>query len=167
MNNPFVFEGFSKLSKEHRLKVLSNASQVGNIDIDLLKQFWLENTLSRYSLDDVSENMVSHFFMPYSIAPNFLINGKIYFVPMVTEESSVVAAASSAAKFWSSIDGFQTRVISTLKIGQIHFSWPGDFHELKACFPVIETKLTESAANFLVNMKKIGGGKQKIELLNL
>jgi hydroxymethylglutaryl-CoA reductase len=166
MNNSPVIEGFSKLSKELRLKVLSEATHNGNSDVNLLKQFWLENDLSRYSLDDVSENMVSHFFLPYSIAPNFLINGKIYFVPMVTEESSVVAAASSAAKFWLSHDGFQTRVISTVKIGQIHFLWPGNFHELKSLFPVIETRLKESVANFLVDMEKRGGGIQKIELLN-
>jgi hydroxymethylglutaryl-CoA reductase len=166
MNNSPVFEGFSKLSKELRLKVLSEATHNGNSDVNLLKQFWLENDLSRYSLDDVSENMVSHFFLPYSIAPNFLINGKIFYVPMVTEESSVVAAASSAAKFWLSHDGFHTRVISTVKIGQIHFNWPGNFHELKSLFPVIETRLKESVANFLVNMEKRGGGIQKIELLN-
>ena len=71
--------------------------------------------------DSFSENVVSNFYLPYSIAPNFLINGKIYHVPMATEESSVVAAAASAAKFWGSNGGFNARVVSAQKIGASSF----------------------------------------------
>jgi len=166
MNKKQLIEGFSKLDKEHRYQVLADALIEGKADIPLLKKFWFDKKMSKFSMDEVSENMVSHFFLPYSIAPNFKINDKIYFVPMVTEESSVVAAASSSAKFWFNKDGFTAHTISTLKIGQIHFNWPGTYDELAHFFPAIEKKLKESVAYFLVKMKKRGGGIKKIEFLD-
>lgn len=166
MNKIQLIEGFSKLDKEQRLQVLNDVIGENRVDIPLLKKFWFDKEWSKFSMDEVSENMVSHFILPYSIAPNFKINGRIYFVPMVTEESSVVAAASSAAKFWFNKGGFNARVISSLKVGQIHFTWPGSFLELTSHFSDIEKKLKESVANFLVNMNKRGGGIRKIELLD-
>ena len=53
--------------------------------------------------------------MPFGVAPNFLINDRAYVIPMVVEESSVVAAASLVGKFWSTRGGFKTKVISTTK----------------------------------------------------
>ena len=51
---------------------------------------------------------------------------------MAIEESSVVAAASKAAKFWYDRGGFKAKVISTEKIGQVHFTYHGDFKILKS-----------------------------------
>ena len=45
---------------------------------------------------------------------------------MAIEESSVVAAASKAAKFWYDRGGFKAEVVSTTKIGQVHFMYTGD-----------------------------------------
>ena len=69
--------------------------------------------------DEFSENTLSNFYLPFSIAPNFLINGKKYSIPMVIEESSVIAAASKSAKLWSDLGGFKAKVISKIKTGQI------------------------------------------------
>jgi hydroxymethylglutaryl-CoA reductase len=55
------------------------------------------------------------------VAPNFLINGKYSTIPMaIEEESSVVAAASKSANYWSTRGGFKATVINTEKIGQVH-----------------------------------------------
>jgi len=77
--------------------------------------------------DEFSEKPCQTFTFLFGIAPNFLINGKNYMVPMVIEESSVIAAASSSAKFWAERGGFKAEVISTHKIGQVHFIWKGIF----------------------------------------
>ena len=61
--------------------------------------------------------------MPFGVAPNFIINDKEYCIPMVIEESSVVAAASSAGKFWAKRGGFKAEISGTTKIGQVHFVW--------------------------------------------
>ena len=62
--------------------------------------------------DSFSENSISNFYLPYSLSPNFLINNKNYTIPLVTEESSVVAALSNAAKFWFDKGGFKSKVTS-------------------------------------------------------
>lgn len=77
--------------------------------------------------------------MPYGIAPNFNINGTTYAVPMVIEESSVVAAASSAAKFWAARGGFHAEILGTVKVGQVHFTWTGDPEVLESVFSQLKT----------------------------
>ena len=76
--------------------------------------------------DEFIENSLTNFYMPLGVAPNFLINGEPYTIPMVIEESSVVAAASKAAKFWLNSGGFKAEVLDTLKVGQVHFLFNGD-----------------------------------------
>ena len=79
-----------------------------------------------------------------SIAPNFLINGNYYSVPMVIEESSVVAAAAKSAKFWSTRGGFKATVLNTEKIGQVHFMFKGDADKLQLFFNSIKSNLLSS-----------------------
>ena len=81
---------------------------------------YLNNDINIQSIHDTfSENTLSNFYFPFSVAPNFLINNKNYCLPMVIEESSVVAAACNSAKFWYDKGGFRAEVISSEKIGQI------------------------------------------------
>ena len=65
---------------------------------------------------------MSNFYLPFAIAPNFLINNKQYTIPMVTEESSVIAAASKSAKFWLDKGGFKAKVIINYK------NWTSTFY---------------------------------------
>ena len=85
---------------------------------------------------------------------------------MAIEESSVVAAASHAAKFWLDRGGFKTRVISTTKIGQVHFMYKGRFDILEKFFIAVKTKLISDCEPITKNMKKRGGGIIDIELRN-
>jgi len=135
--------------------------------IEQLKSFWHPDLGQQELFDGFSENTLTNYFLPYGIAPNFLINGKTYVVPMVIEESSVVAAASSAAKFWMSRGGFQAKVLSTKKLGQVHFTWPGDINKLIGVFGELETLLLQEAKPLMVNMEKRGGGVIDIELRDL
>lgn len=76
--------------------------------------------------DEFIENTISNYYLPFAIAPNFLINGDYLAIPMAIEESSVVAAASKAAKFWLERGGFKTEILGTEKVGQVHFIYKGD-----------------------------------------
>ncbi len=157
--------GFSKLSKEEKInwilsKYFSDDSQAGKI----LKQYWNTNEDLQKLHDDFIENSLSNFYLPYAVAPNFLINGKYYTVPMVIEESSVVAAASKAAKFWSERGGFKTTILGTQKIGQVHFIYKGEKQKLISFFELVKPKFYENTQNITANMQKRGGGITSIEL---
>ena len=107
-------EGFSKLSKEEKIKwLVSNLLQAKETR-ELIQSFWHKDEHVQKTLDEISENTITNFTMPYGIAPNFLVNGKTYHIPMVSEESSVVAAASAGAKFWAERGGFHSIVLSKI-----------------------------------------------------
>jgi hydroxymethylglutaryl-CoA reductase len=98
------------------------------------------------------------------IAPNFLINDRYYSVPMVIEESSVVAAAAKSAKYWSTRGGFKATVLNTEKIGQVHFLYKGDSSKLQSFFNAVKPTLIDSTGNITKNMQKRGGGILGLEL---
>ena len=113
---------------------------------------------------EISENTVSNFFLPLGLAPNFIINDRFYTLPMVIEESSVVAAASHAAKFWATNGGFRTRVTGMLKTGQVHFSWNGDPQALIRAFHNGKPALLETLKPLTRNMEQRGGGIREMEI---
>lgn len=163
-----TISGFSKLSKRAKLRwVAEHFFTEPEAVIRELKSFWHGDEQQQKVLDDFSENTISNFVLPFGIAPNLKINGKTYAVPMVIEESSVVAAASSAMKFWLNRGGFRAEVIDTQKLGQVHFSWSGAPATLRELFPQIEAKLRADAAPLSKNMEARGGGILDIELLDL
>ena len=65
--------------------------------------------------------LLTNFFFPYGVVPNLLLNNKSYCVPMVIEESSVVAAAANASNYWAKRGGVRAEILSFEKIGQVHF----------------------------------------------
>lgn len=162
-----TISGFSKLNKTGKLKwIVENFFKDPEQVMRELSNYWLLNEEEQRIIDGFSENTISNFILPYGVAPNFLIDGKEYCVPMVIEESSVVAAASSAAKFWFSRGGFRTRVLGTVKVGQVHFKWNGDAALLETLFPEMEAYLREISRDITQNMEKRGGGILRMELLN-
>jgi hydroxymethylglutaryl-CoA reductase len=157
--------GFSKLSKSKKIDWIadtyfSNAEDAKRI----LKQYWNTNVIIQQLHDEFIENTITNYYLPLGVAPNFLINGKMYTIPMAIEESSVVAAASKAAKFWMDRGGFKTTVISTTKIGQVHFMYHGNFETLNSFFNFIKPQLIKDAKPITKNMETRGGGILDIEL---
>ena len=160
--------GFSKMSKRKKLRwIVENFFKDPETVMRELMSFWHSNEDQQRILDGFSENTISNYYLPYGVAPNFIINGQTYCVPMVIEESSVVAAASSAAKFWSTRGGFKAEVISTKKVGQVHFTWKGDFSKLQKVFDELKQRLIEDVYLITKNMDKRGGGIQEIQLLDM
>ncbi len=159
--------GFSKLNKRDKIYWIAKNFLYAN-PVDILKEFaeyWHDNVEAQKLLDGFSENTLTNFPVPFGIAPNFLINGKIYAVPMVTEESSVVAAASNAAKFWLDRGGFSSKVISTVKVGQVHFTYTGSREKLFKYFHSVKDELREGVKSITTNMEKRGGGVLDMELI--
>jgi hydroxymethylglutaryl-CoA reductase len=160
--------GFSKMPKEKKLEWVAKAfSEDPTAALELMRSFWVDDPVQQRIFDGFSENTLSNFIMPFGIAPNFMINGAYYAIPMVIEESSVVAAASSAAKFWMTRGGFTAEVLSTKKLGQVHFSWTGGHRVLDRHFPTLKEKMILEAAPLTQNMEKRGGGILDIQLLDL
>lgn len=160
--------GFSKMSKEEKIKWLSSQlNGEAQLMVNQMPEFWHQDGVIQKRLDEFSENTLTNFDMPFGIAPNFLINGKTYSVPMVIEESSVVAAASLGAKFWYDRGGFTTQVISTRKVGQIHFLWLGKTEKLFGYFKTIKNELLDSVKHLTQNMQQRGGGVLSIDILDL
>lgn len=162
-----LINGFSKLDKIEKIQNIVNQLSDGENISPILKKFELIDLSLQSVLEEISENVISNYHLPYSIAPNFLINNSIYHIPMVIEESSVVAAASSAAKFWSTKGGFNANVISQQKVGQIHFTWAGQFDQLEAQKSNLFESMKQCVKPFTRGMEKRGGGFSKIELINL
>ena len=159
--------GFSKLSRAEKIdwlkkNILDNSHQVKLI----LDKYLNSNKDIQAIHDSFSENSISNFYLPYSVSPNFLINDKIYTVPLVTEESSVVAALSNAAKFWFDKGGFKTEVKSFTKKGQIHFSFDGDKNILEEFIKINKKEILKSTDIIAKNMKKRGGGISSIKLID-
>ena len=159
--------GFSKLSRDEKISWISRNF------LDKSDEF--ESILNNYLIDDkkiqslhnsFSENVISNFNLPYSVSPNFLINDKNYCVPLVTEESSVIAALSKSSKFWFERGGFKSKVINSLKNGQIHFMYNGNIKKLKKFIDKNELKLIESTDRITKKMRERGGGINKIKLID-
>lgn len=162
-----VIKGFSKLDKEDKLNVLTGFYHDPKGLIREMRSYWHDDPNKQKLFDEFSENTISNYFFPYGIAPNFLINGKNFLVPMVIEESSVVAAASSAAKFWADKGGFHAEVIASTKIGQVHFLWEGNVEKLRAAMPELKAMMIDSTKDITANMRKRGGGIVDIELIDM
>lgn len=158
-------KGFSKLSKEGKIEWLvntffSNPNEAAN----LLKSYWHNHAGTQKLHDEFIENTLTNYYLPFGVAPNFMINGKLYTLPMAIEESSVVAAASKSANFWLNKGGFKTRVVSTTKIGHVHFIYTGDTNKLFDFFSTIRNRFREDTAEMTANMEARGGGILSIEL---
>jgi hydroxymethylglutaryl-CoA reductase len=161
-----IINGFSKLTKQEKISIIETKFSVSNLN----KTAYIYNNSDadiQKLHDGFSENTISNFYMPYGIAPNFLIDGEVHMVPMVIEESSVVAAASSAAKFWSERGGFHTSIESTNKVGHISFQWAGPIHEIMEKQDIIKGNLISNSNDLTENMKKRGGGIIKMEFIKL
>ena len=151
--------GFSKLTKREKIKWVSESFFLdpSKAKLDLIK-YWNSDPKVQEIHDEFIENTLSNFYMPFGVAPNFIIDGESYALPMAIEESSVVAAASKSAKYWSKRGGFHTKIISVEKTGHIHFLFDGNKNEIKRFFRNHKQQLLESCDDISLKMRKRGGG---------
>lgn len=154
-------QGFHKLKREERLRILKEFSELDKEDIDLLEKW---GAIDSKIAETMIENVVSAMSYPYAIAPNFKINGKDYLVPMVIEEPSVVAAASNAARLMREGEGIVSIATEPIMIGQVHIIEASN-PDYKAQM-ILERKkeildLANSSDQVLVSL---GGGAKDLEV---
>ncbi len=158
-------DGFSKMSKVEKIEWVTQMHFEEGIKAkEALNTYNHPNNEVQKRHDELIENSIANYYLPLGVAPNFLINGKEYTIPMAIEESSVVAAACKSAKFWASKGGFKTQILGTQKIGQIHFLFDGKPELIQSFFKEKKQILLDSADSLTANMVKRGGGILAIEL---
>ncbi len=163
MNNPV--KGFSKLSKEGKMEwLIAHYFSGDSRALDTLKSYWHHDEKRQKLHDEFIENTLSNFYLPYGVAPNFKIDGKLYTLPMAIEESSVVAAAAKSASFWLARGGFKTTVVSTTKIGHVHFIYEGEHRQLERLFEENRSRFYKETEDITANMRARGGGITSLEL---
>jgi hydroxymethylglutaryl-CoA reductase len=163
-----IVQGFSKLSKREKINwIANNLFHKSPHVMDLLSEFWLKNDTHQDLLDEFSENTITTFPFPFGVCPNVMINNKVKMIPMVIEESSVVAACSKAAKYWLERGGFHAEVLGMTKVGQVHFIWKGKSEQLEEFFLRHRNHFLREIAPLMEKMVERGGGLKKLELRNL
>lgn len=158
--------GFSKLTKLEKIELLSSECLKEPNSKEIIKSFWHQDISKQELFDQFSENTLTNFYIPYGVVPNVLLNGNVLCVPMAIEESSVVAAASKAAKFWFSRGGVNAKIISTKKVGHVHFIWNGCFKKLFRFFENIRPMVEEEIFSITKSMTARGGGISDISLID-
>ncbi len=162
-----TIKGFSKLSKTEKIQWITQTYfQDETLATNALQQYWNNDASLQQLHDEFIENTVSNYYLPLGIAPNFSINNETYAIPMAIEESSVVAAASKAAKFWAERGGFKTTVLGTTKVGQVHFTFDGEAKSLQQFITHLQPKFRKDAASLTSSMEKRGGGIKDIVLVD-
>ena len=116
MSKSSLVSGFYKLSPKERLVFVKEFAGLTDEEAALLQN---AGSLPLDLADRMIENVVGAFPIPLGIAVNFIINKRDYLIPMATEEPSVVAAASYAAKMVRDGGGFYTSSTPPIMIGQI------------------------------------------------
>ena len=162
-----IVNGFSKFTKEQKISwLVDNYFNGDNNTAELLKSYWNTDEKLQKLHDEFIENTITNFYLPLGVAPNFIINRKNYTIPMVIEESSVVAAAANAAKFWAKRGGFSTKVLATEKIGNVHFMFQGAKEKLGQFIDKMQPIFRNRTADITQNMEKRGGGILTIDLID-
>ncbi|WP_430974417.1 hydroxymethylglutaryl-CoA reductase [Sunxiuqinia rutila] len=167
MTEPKIISGFSKLDRLQKIEWLIEQLKLDKETLEQLNRFQLSEQAIQQLIADLSENQLSNFHLPFSVAPNFRVDNKVLTFPLVTEESSVVAALAKAAGYWAKRGGFHTEIIGTEKKGQVHFSWNGKPEKLSESFSELKEELERDVAPLTQNMEKRGGGITNIRLKHL
>ncbi|WP_269760708.1 hydroxymethylglutaryl-CoA reductase, degradative [Streptococcus dysgalactiae] len=153
--------GFSKKTFEERLQLIKQFELLTPEHLQALERDYL---LPIETANQLTENVLGRFALPFSIAPDFLINGVSYQVPFVTEEPSVVAAASFAAKLIKRSGGFTSKVLKRQMIGQVALYDIDQVEEAKQAILANSDKLIAAANDAYPSIVKRGGGAREIRL---
>jgi len=153
--------GFYNLSVEERLK---KVAEFANLTEEETKLLFKEGNLSFDIANRMIENVVGTMSHPFAVALNFLIDGKDYIVPMVIEETSVVAAASNAAKMMRSKGGIFTSATDPIMIGQIQLTNVKDPWSAKLKILEQKQEIIKLANDQDPTLVSFGGGAKDLEV---
>lgn len=155
------WNGFSKKSYQERLELLRAQAFLSPEKQISLEQ---DEQMSVTVADQLSENVVGTFSLPYSLVPEVLVNGQEYTVPYVTEEPSVVAAASYASKIIKRAGGFTAQVHDRQMIGQVVLYQVADPEQAQEKIASKKAELLELANQAYPSIVKRGGGARDLHV---
>ncbi|MEQ9562284.1 MAG: hydroxymethylglutaryl-CoA reductase, degradative [Woeseiaceae bacterium] len=161
----------SRISHFYRLGIAERIAillERGIVDEDLARRIAnRRGMLSVDIADRMVENVIGVFGLPLAIAPNFVINGREYIVPMVVEEPSVVAAVSFAAQLARDCGGFTATSTRPVLIGQVYLHDIADADESIARLKAKEQEITDTARRLQPSLVARGGGVIGVEFRKL
>ena len=155
------WNGFSKKTYHERLELLKAQALLSPEKQTSLEQ---DEQISLAVADQLSENVVGTFSLPYSIIPEILVNDQDYTVPYVTEEPSVVAAASYASKIIKRAGGFTAQVHERQMIGQVALYQVADPEQAQEKIASKKAELLELANQAYPSIVKRGGGARDLHV---
>ena len=155
------WNGFSKKSYQERLELLKAQALLSPEKQTSLEQ---DEQISVTVADQLSENVVGTFSLPYSLVPEVLVNGQEYTVPYVTEEPSVVAAASYASKIIKRAGGFTAQVHERQMIGQVALYQVANPEQAQEKIASKKAELLELANQAYPSIVKRGGGARDLHV---
>lgn len=156
--------GFQKKERLERIQMLKENGFLSDEFEQILKK---NENLSLETSNQMAENGIGTFALPFSIAPNFIVDGKDYAIPMVTEEPSVVAGCSYAAKIIGKSGGFTTEILNRKMIGQVALYEILDFDNAISMVLENKNKLLKIANDAYPSIVARGGGAIDIEVRNI
>ena len=154
-----VISGFYKLPPKERLALVAEFAGLTPEETLLLEQ---SSSLPTEVGDHMIENFIGVFPEPLGVAVNFQINGKEYLIPMATEEPSVIAAASYAAKMVRDGGGFQTSSTTPVMIGQIQVAKLKDANAAQTEVLVAKDQILKKANEQDPVLNSFGGGAKDL-----
>ena len=157
--------GFSKKSLQERLQILKDYHLLNEDNQTNLEH---NHMLPLSTADQMSENVLATFALPYSFVPDVVVDEEVYQVPFVTEEPSVVAAASFAAKIIKRSGGFKTTIHKRQMIGQVALYQVANIEVAIKNIQNHKQKLLELANQAHPSIVNRGGGARdlRVEWLN-
>ena len=148
------FSGFYKLTVEERLERLKKHANLTDEEVAVLRD---SGSLKMDRADKTVENVFGVIHLPMGLATSFRINGKGMVIPMAVEESSVIAAASKAAK-QALPEGFKADADEPIMIGQIQLTGLEDVNAAMKNLELNHKEIMGISQGFMKNQEKYGCG---------
>ena len=151
-------KGFSKFTKSQKIDFILDQIESEQSTKKLISSFWHSDPSTQKVLDEFSENTITNFPLPFGVVPNFLLNNEVHLVPMVIEESSVVAACANSAKFWGSRGGFSAEILGVKKLDKFILQHQFPQKLSKRVFEESKEIILNDVSSLIEKMEKRGGG---------
>lgn len=153
------FSGFYKKSRQERIDILHHHHSLSEDSLDIL---YKDKNLPEAIAGKMAENHLGTFSLPFSVLPELLVDGQMYSVPMVTEEPSVIAAASFGAKIIARSGGFTTTIHNRIMIGQVALFDVPDHSQARQVILDQKEHILETANQAHPSIVKRGGGAREL-----
>jgi hydroxymethylglutaryl-CoA reductase len=152
---------YQRTMKERQDILLEQVDRLSSEEIRLYQNY---GGLGEALTDQLIENSIGTIEIPLGLAVNFKVNERDLFIPMATEESSVVAAASHAAKLARPSGGFKATTTGSIMFSQIQLVEVSDLHGAKMKIMENKNEILELARKQDPTLDQLGGGPLDLEV---